>query len=238
LQFTVTINKKRVIKMAKITLDELKAAFDKKPEDIIEYFKSLGVVLSDDWDDYFEKFGKDAFKIAGINNANHLMDAKELIEEAISKGTDLKVFKDSLKFGLDLRGWHADLVVTQNISNAYNAGRYYQQIDDTEGFPYVRPVTLNDRKTTKICDWLGKQNYAFRIDDPNLNKMYSPRHFHCRTYYVSITEKQKERMGYIVKDIDEIPEQYLNHKEFRKLPSEKYNPDLSKFPKELKEKIA
>ena len=65
--------------MAKLTLDDLKFAFDKNPDEVIEYFKSIGVVLDDDWNEYFEKFGKDAFKIAGVNNANHLMDAKELI---------------------------------------------------------------------------------------------------------------------------------------------------------------
>lgn len=224
--------------MAKLTLDDLKFAFDKNPDEVIEYFKSIGVVLDDDWNEYFEKFGKDAFKIAGVNNANHLMDAKELIEEAIAKGTDLKVFKDTLKFGLDLRAWHANLVVTQNISNAYSAGRYYQQIDDPDGdFPYIRPFVMQDKKTTDSCTWLGNQSICFRIDDPELYKMYTPRHFKCRTVYSAISEKQKDRLGLTVKSISEIPEKYWNNKEFRKLPNQQYSPDLNKFPKELRDKL-
>lgn len=221
--------------MAKLTLENLKSAFDKDPDEILDYFRSIDVVLDDNWNDYFDKFGSDAFKVAGINNANHLMDAKELIDEAIATGTDLKVFKDTLKFGLDLRGWHADLVVTQNISNSYSAGRYYQQLEDTEDFPYIRPIVMDDGKTTDSCNWLKQQNICFRMDDPNLKNMYSPRHFRCRTIYVQITEKQRERYGLTVKDIASIPEKYWNKKEFRRLPSDAYKPDIKKYPKELQE---
>ncbi|MBX3045147.1 MAG: hypothetical protein KIT33_15380 [Candidatus Kapabacteria bacterium] len=225
--------------MAEITLDNLKFAFSKDPTEIIEYFKSLGVVLDDEWDDYYEQFQTKAFKVAGINNAQHLVDAKELIEEAITKGTDLKVFKETLKYGLDLRGWHADLVVTQNISNAYNAGRYYQQIDDPDDdFPYLRPVVMMDKKTTDICQWLGNQSIVLKVKDPKLNNMYSPRHFRCRVVYFAISEKQRQRLGLTVKNVEDIPEKYWNKKEFRNLPSDDFNPDLSNFPKELQEKLS
>lgn len=223
--------------MAELTLENLKTAFDKDPEDILEYFRDIGVVLSDDWDDYFSNWGSDGFKIAGVNNANHLMDAKELIDEAIAKGTDLKVFKETLKFGLDLKGWHADLVVTQNISNAYNAGRYYQHLDDVEDFPYVEPFVLEDSKTTDSCSWLANQKICFRIDDPDLKNMYSPRHFHCRTVYSSITKKQKDRSGLKVKRISDIPQKHWNKKEFRTLPNESFKPNYDKYPKELVEKL-
>lgn len=223
--------------MPSLTLQNLKDAFDKEPEFVLDYFRKLGVVLDDNWEEYFEKFGADGFKIAGINNANHLMDAKELIDEAIAKGTNLKVFKDTLKFGLDLRGWHASLVVTQNISNSYSAGRYYKQQENTEDFPLVRPIVMDDSKTTDSCQWLKSQNICFRVDDANLKNMYSPRHFRCRTIYISITEKQRERYGLTIKDISDIPEKYWNIKEFRRLPSDAYKPDLKKYPKELQEKL-
>lgn len=224
--------------MADITLENLKIAFDKTPVEIIEYFESLGVILNDDWEDYIKNFNTDAFTIAGLNNAQHLYDAKELIEEAIREGTDLKVFKDTLKFGLELKSWHADLVVTQNISNAYNAGRYYQQINDPDDeFPFVRPIAMNDSKSTDTCKWLSGQNICFRINDQLLKNMYSPRHFKCRTIFVAISEQQAKRMELTVKDIKDIPEKYWNAKEFRNLPTDKFTPDVSKFPKFIQEKI-
>ncbi|MBX3044892.1 MAG: minor capsid protein [Candidatus Kapabacteria bacterium] len=224
----------------KLTLDILKTAFDKSPDEALEYFKSLGIIDEDDakWDDYFEKFNQDAFTIAKINNAQHLTDAKDLITEAIKSGENLKLFKETLRDKLDLRGWHADLVVTQNISNAYNAGRYYQQIDDPDDdFPYIRPYVMNDKKTTDQCKWLAGKNIVLKINDPLLNEMYTPRHFRCRTIYSAISEAQRKRWGLSVVDIKDIPTKYRNHKDFRQLPSEPYSPDLSKFDKELREKI-
>lgn len=223
--------------MPKLTLKNLKDAFSKKPEDVLAYFKSLGIVLDDDWEDYFKKFGKDAFKIAGINNAQNLMMAKELIEDAIENGKSHKIFIDELQNELALRDWHARLVVDQNISNAYNAGRYYLQLEDEDDFPYLRPVVIHDKKTTTSCDWLGKQNIVFKKNDPLLKLMYPPRHFNCRTYFDEIMESQKERLGYTVKKIKDIPEQYLNDERFRKLPSDEFKPDLSVFPPKLRIKI-
>jgi uncharacterized protein with gpF-like domain len=223
--------------MPKLTLNNLIDAFSKKPEDVLAYFKSLGVVLNDDWEEYFEKFGKDAFKIAGINNAQNLMTAKAIIEEAIENGTSHNKLIDELLNELALRDWHARLVVNQNISNAYNAGRYYLQLEDEDDFPYLRPITVHDKKTTSSCDWLGKQNIVFKKSDPLLKLMYPPRHFNCRTYFDEIMESQKERLGYTVKNIKDIPEQYLNDEKFRKLPSDEFKPDLSNFPPKLRIKI-
>lgn len=223
--------------MPKLTLEMLKTAFDKEPEDVLEYFRSLGVVLSDDWEEYFEKFGKDAFKIAGINNARNLMEAKALIEEAIAKGRNHKEVISELAKNLKLADWHAKLVVTQNIANSYNAGRYFDQLEDEDDFPYLRPVTMLDKNTTERCNWLGNQNIVFKKSDPNLKNMYPPRHFNCRTFFTEIMESQKDRLGLRVKEIKEIPEKYLNDEKFRKLPDAEFNPDLSSLPKQLRLKF-
>ncbi|MCO5252558.1 MAG: phage head morphogenesis protein [Candidatus Kapabacteria bacterium] len=220
-----------------IEFKDLIIAFEKDPKEVRDYFESLGIVLSDDWEDFLKQFEKDAFKIAGVNNANHLMDAKKLISDAIANGTPLSDFKKQFRQSMNLRAWHADLVVTQNISNAYNGGRFQQQSEDVDYFPYLQPITMNDKKSTPGCKWLDEQNICFKIKDKNLKLMYSPRHFHCRTIYVSITEKQREREGLTVKEISTIPKKYLNAPEFRKLPNTAFEPDLSGFPKELKEKI-
>jgi hypothetical protein len=224
--------------MAKLDEKILFNIINKSPDEVLEYFRSLDIELdTESWNEIVDALKKDSFRIAGINNANHLIDAKNLIEEAIAQGTDIKEFKSTLEERLGLRSWHAKLVVTQNISNAYNAGRYFQQTEDIEDFPYLRPITMDDSKQTKICQWLADQNIVFRADDKLLKNMYSPRHFHCRTIYVAISEKQAERLGLSVKPIKDIPEKYWNHKDFRKLPNQPFDPDISKYPKELQEKL-
>jgi ubiquitin-protein ligase len=219
-----------------IELNDLLIAFEKDPTEVREYFESLGIVLSKDWDSFLELFEKMAFKIAGVNNANHLMDAKKLIEDAIKNGQNLREFKKEFRETMKLRAWHADLVVTQNISNAYNGGRFQQQMEGIERFPLLRPIVMQDQKTTKPCKWLAEQNICVRANDKKLKNVYSPRHFHCRTIWVAITEKQKERLGLREVSISEIPEQYLNDKNFRRLPNS-YEPDVTGFPKKLKDKL-
>jgi uncharacterized protein with gpF-like domain len=223
--------------MAKLSKEDLLIAFDKEPEEVLDYFRSLGVVLSDDWSDYLKQFETDAFHIAGINDANHLMDAKDMIDKAITDGTKLKDFIDNIQKDLELRAWHAKLVVTQNISNSYNSGRLIQQLDGTDTFPYLRPVVLLDSKTTNICTWLSKQNLCVRADDPMLKNMYSPRHFRCRTIWVAITEKQMERMGLKVIAIKDIDPSHWNNKDFRRLPNSGFKPDLSQYPAALNKQI-
>lgn len=220
-----------------IEFEDLIVAFEKDPKEVRDYFESLGIVLSDDWEDFLKRFEKDAFKIAGVNNANHLMDAKKLISDAIANGTPLRDFKKQFRASMNLRAWHADLVVTQNISNAYNGGRFQQQSEDVDYFPYLQPIAMGDNKSTPGCKWLDQQNICFKITDKNLKLMYPPRHFHCRTIFVSITEKQREREGLKVKEIATVPKKYLNAPEFRKLPNLPFEPDLSGFPKQLKDKL-
>lgn len=210
---------------------------DKTPEEILEYFRELGIVLDDDWDDFISENNHNAFKIASINKANLLLIAKNIIEDAIAKGTDLKEFKNRLKEELGLRDWHAKLVVTQNISNSYNAGRYIIHQDAKDKFPYLRPVVTLDNKTTDICSWLSSSKMCLRADDPKLHFMYSPRHFKCRTIWVAITDLQKERMGLKVMNVKDISDDKLNHKDFRKLPTKMFTPDLKKYPKQLANKL-
>jgi uncharacterized protein with gpF-like domain len=220
-----------------IKLSDLEFAFGLEPEDAVEYFRKLGLKISDNWRDTLAAIMEDAFSIAGVKNMDHLIDAKNLILEAMSRGDDLKEFKQQFKENFKLRSWHADLVVTQNISNSYNAGRYLQQIDNPEDFQFLRPIVLEDKKTTNICKWLAKQKIVVRVDDKLLKNVYSPRHFHCRTIWVAINDKMRKLLGLKVKNIAEIPPQYWNAEGFRRLPTDKYEPDFKKYPKNLIDKF-
>jgi len=217
--------------------NKLTFLLDKEPSEILEYFRSLGLVLSDDWDDFLKENTKTAFKIASVNKANLLVIAKNIVDDAIAQGTDIKVFKEQIKEQLNLRDWHAKLVVSQNINNSYNAGRYIIHQEAKDRFPFLRPVVMLDNKTTDICSWLGTQKICLRADDPKLRFMYSPRHFHCRTIWVAINDLQKERLGLNLVDVSSIPVKYRNAKNFDRIPTKMLKFDLSKFPKELENKL-
>lgn len=223
--------------MAKINVKDLLIAFDKSPDEAIKYLKSKGMEPSGNWKETFEAIKKDAFAIAGVKGLDAIMEAKSLIVQAMEGGLDLYKFKKQFAKEFDLRMWHAKLVVNQNISNSYNAGRLEMQQTDTDAFPYLQPIVQLDKKTTKICKWLAGQNVVFRADDPQLKYVYSPRHFQCRVMYIAINEAHKRRDGLKVMKCSSVPNQYRNAKEFQRLPTEGYKTDLSKYPKKLSSKF-
>lgn len=217
--------------------NDLTFLLDKKPDEILEHFRNLGVALDKDWYQYMKMFDNQAFFIAHVHKANLLILAKKIIEQAIESGTDLKEFTSKIKDELKLKDWHAKIIITQNINNAFNEGRLKLQMDTKASFPYMLPVVTMDTKTTDNCYWLESENICFKTDDPNLYKMYPPRHFRCRTIFVSLTEKKKDNLKLKVRPIDTIPENRLNDIDFRRKPLSVLQPNISKFPTYLKNKL-
>ena len=218
-----------------INIGNLIYSFSLTPEEAYKYFESLGVRLSDNWEETWRAIQEDSFAISGVKNMDLLLQTKDLILQAIESGKNFKQFKEEIIDTLGLVGWHADLVVSQNISNAYSAGSYQRALETSAVFPYMRPIVTSDSKTTDICKWLNGNKFAIRIDDPDLNKFINPRHFRCRTIWKAINEKQRIDLGLPLKKGKDIPEKYWNSKEFRRLPNVpiQNSIDLSKYPKDL-----
>jgi hypothetical protein len=222
-----------------IELKHLVFAFGLSDEEAVEYFKGLGVSLSDNWMDTWEAIKKDALAIAGIKNMDQILYAHDQIQKAMEADTPLKDFKKDLADKLSLKEWHSSLVISQNISNAHAAGTLERQLNTSDDFPFLRPVTILDKKTTKICSWLSTQKFVISIKDKGLKNMYHPRHFRCRTFWVVINDSQRKRMNLEVKKVSDIPQQNWNQVQFRRLPNVSILSgfDLSKYPKEMVEQF-
>ena len=219
----------------KLNLNELIASFELEPKLAIEFFKKLGIKPSGSWEDTLKAVLDDAFAIAGVKNMDMLMDAREVIELAMMEGKDLKEFKKYIKEELQLRNWHASLVVTQNISNAYHAGRFERQSLSGALLPCVRFVLGGKKEHTEGCLYLANNKIAVRLDDPDLKKVYPPRHFRCGTVAYVVSETWCENNGYTIKKVSDIPPKYLNAKGFEHLPNLPFKDriDYSKYPNEL-----
>jgi hypothetical protein len=222
-----------------LTIERLLIALDKKPEEAIEYFKKLGLQVSDNWKDTLKAIRNDAFAIAGVKNMDNLLAIKELIIDAMEGEIPVKDFKKFVAEQLNLKTWHGALVVSQNISNSRAAGEYQKALDTMDDFPLLRPITILDSKTTEICTWLHNHKFAIKINDTGLKNFFHPRHFRCRTIWVPITYKQAKRLNLVVKNTKDIDEKYWNQVEFRRLPNTPFlkRIDISKYPKELIEQF-
>ena len=219
-------------------LDNLKHAFNLEPKEAIEFFRSLGIEPSENWEDTLKAVLDDSFAIAGVKNMDILLDLKNEIEEAISSGKDFKDFKKELISNIGLRNWHADLVIKQNISNSYHAGSYLRQNETTSLLPYIRFVLGGSEKHTEGCKWLTSNKIAVALDDPSLNQIYPPRHFRCGTVAKAVSKKWLERNEYKIYKVKDIPKNLRNSVGFNHLPntpfSEKIN--LDDYPSDLSKK--
>ena len=221
-----------------LTEKELIFAFGLPSEDAVKYLQKKGIRVSKDWKDTLKKIKDDVFLITGVTNIKNLQYVRDLILKALNEGLPLKEFKEKIKDLLKLPDWHAKLVLTQNISNSYNAGRLKLQLEDWQDFPYLRPVVIMDKKTTAICRFLYLSNLVIKINDPNLKYASSPRHFHCRTIWVVISETQRKRMGLKVVNIKDIPKKYWNDPHFQRLPNLPLSKnDFEDLPAELVKQI-
>lgn len=210
-------------------------AFNLTPEDAIKFFKKLGIKPSLNWKETLAAILNNAFAIAGVKNMDSIMDAKQLIEKAIEDGTDLDDFKKKIKEDLQLRNWHADLVVTQNVANSYNSGSFKRQEQSKDLLPYVRFILGARMHHTPGCLWLVNNKVAIRIDDPLINKFYPSRHFRCATIAKSVSEKWVDDNGYKVRKGSDIPKIYQNSKGFNTPPNAPMMDrfDFTKYPKQL-----
>lgn len=218
-----------------MTFEEMKIAYDKPPAEAVEYFKSLGIQPATGWDALLETAAADAFTVAGVNSLDMLAETQNLISQAIAEGMDFKELQTKLQERLELRTWHANLVATQNISNAYNAGRFERQLKSIKTLTCARFVLGGKEKHTPGCLWLAMNRVCVRLSDPRLGEVYPPRHFRCGTGVYTCTEEWAIENGYRIMRVADIPAEYLNQPGFRNLPNVPMSEqlDLSKYPPSL-----
>lgn len=220
----------------KITSKDIIYCFSLPPEEAIEYFKKLGLSPSDNWIDTYNAVMNDAFAIAGQKNMDIIQACSDFIAGAIESGISLDKCKKGLEKIVTLRDWHRDLVIQQNISNSYNAGRYTKQQELADTVPYLVPKLGNRLNHTDGCLWLIGNKMCIRADDPDIKLIYSPRHFRCSLYWLSITEFRRKSLGLKIVKVKDIPKAYLNEKHFQRTPSSgSYTPDPSKYNEKLYE---
>lgn len=217
----------------KITLAEMKVAFGKSTDEIIEYFKKKGIETSDNWKETIELIKKNMFTISGMANMEYLMQARDIILDYMDKGINIEEMKKEFQDRFGISASHAQLVARQNISNAYNAGRYHKEQITYDLQPYVRFSVLIDKKTTDRCKYLNNLNAVYDKRDPNYKNIIPPGHFNCRRISVSLSKRQVQQRGLQIKKVSSIPKKHWNMEGFRRLPTEVFKADLDKYPDDL-----
>jgi SPP1 gp7 family putative phage head morphogenesis protein len=94
----------------------------------------------------------------------------------------------------DYINWRIKLIYHTNMSTAYNAGRYRQQVRGTALRPiweYVSKLVGKNRRQ----DHIALHGKAFRWDDPIWNEIYPDNNFGCECSVITLSEAGAEREG-------------------------------------------
>lgn len=161
------------------------SVFDLPFNEAAAYFKDKLNIPTNHWDDLMNEEQAKAFMSAGAAKADLLADLRGAVDKAIDGKMPLPEFKKQFdgivkKHGWQYRGernWRSELIWRQNISTAYQAGRWQQFDDsDTEYLVYRHlDGQMNPRPTHQA--WNGT---VLPKGDPWWDTHFAPNGFGCK----------------------------------------------------------
>jgi len=181
-----------------------------EPVEAKRYLSRKAIVETEKWDDL--KWGEHAhaFTVAHSRNAGVLNDIFGMLNSAVAEGKSFNTFKSEMKDLMAAKGWYGrsdkgpddkkyinwrtKLIYHTNMSTAYNAGRYREQLRGAALRPIWEYVSLLFGKNRRE-DHIALHGKAFRYDDPFWNTNYPKNGWGCECEVVTLSESGAEREG-------------------------------------------
>lgn len=173
--------------------------FSLKFNEAINYFVKKAPILYEKLDD-ITLSAKDTFFY--IKRSTELEATKRVLKslkKTLENGGTYEEWKQDIsdiadKAGLGEDGWYSHLVYRQNMVNAYQSGRYEQQMqDDDEYFSYLLFDGVEDERQTDFCrTYSGK---VYKKSDPIWALIYPPNHFNCRSSVIELGIDRVKELG-------------------------------------------
>ena len=228
-------------------------------DEAIKFFQNKGYAISpESWRDVWQAAHAKAFTVARVTQMDVLMDIREEAQKALDEGISLGQFKKDLRKTLERKGWFAptgeDAIVTlpdgtvrkrltpwrletiyrTNLQTAYSTGRHKQMVEVKAHRPYWQYMAIMDAATRP--SHAAMHGKVFHADNPIWSRWYPPNGFSCRCYVKTLSSRQMEsrklREETHVTGIE--PDEGWRHNPAK----EPWEPDLSKYPQELREQYA
>lgn len=174
-------------------------------QDAIAWLREKVPMPTEAWDELWQEFQDYAFTVAGVTRAELLDDIQQQLIKAMEDGTGIHEWKRDFKKLASDRGWTPDpeafapwrveLILQQNLRNAYAAGRW-QQINDpvvAKNRPYLmwrHRDSVNPRLAHLALD--GK---VFPLSDPLWKIAFPPCGFFCKCQAYTLSDREVREMG-------------------------------------------
>lgn len=166
--------------------------------DAIEAFASRRILSPEDFEALLDSERFRAFTMARAISEAVIRRARDQILAALSgEGTGLADFIADLEGGVDGGGFpggvrrYLESVYRTSTGTSYNAGRFRQQVEATEGDDTVawEYVTAGDNRVRDSHRALDGKQWA--VGDPEGRRVYPPNSFNCRCVMI-VTEDRDE----------------------------------------------
>lgn len=190
---------------------DLKYFITLTPEKAIKYLKDKGYEFTWDWHDIWQDAHARSFTVAKAMRKDILQDIRDIVEKAMEEGLTFQQFKKELEPKLKAKGWWGKVAVGDstgaevvqlgsvwrlktifrtNIQTSYMAGRYKEQIDNTDNRPNWQYVAVMDRRTRPSHAMLNGR--IFPYDDPFWDSFYPPNGWGCRCRVRALSDENIE----------------------------------------------
>lgn len=209
-------------------MPETEFTFNNPFKEQLEYFRQKGYAISpNSWKDLWKTAHARAFTVARVTQADVLVDIRKAADKAMAEGLSLEQFKKNLIPTLTEKGWFApkgekavvtlpdgtkqkrltgwriETIYRQNISTAYQTGRFKQMLETADRRPFWQYMTVSDPRVREAHRPLHAVVYA--AVNAFWAAFYPPNGFNCRCYVKSLSESQVENRGLQV-DSEVTPE--------------------------------
>lgn len=198
-----------------LSANELTHAFTLTPKDAVAYFRQKGYTIGWNWQEVAARTHAQAFTVAKAARLDILETIRKEVDKAISTGTTAQAFVKNLTPTLQKLGWWGKQVIVDsagtaemvqlgspwrlkniyrvNTSTAYMAGRYKQQMENSEARPFWMYVAVMDESTR--ASHAALHNKVFRFDDPIWQTHYPPNGWGCRCRVRALSQRRLDSLG-------------------------------------------
>lgn len=172
--------------------------FNMKFNEAINYFVKKAPILYEKLDDIIISAKDTYFYIKRSTELEATKRVLESLKKTLENGGTYQEWKQDIsditdKAGLGEDGWYSHLVYRQNMVNAYQSGRYEQQMEDDEYFSYLLLDGVEDERQTDFCrTYSGK---VYKKSDPIWALIYPPNHFNCRSSVIELGADKIKELG-------------------------------------------
>lgn len=182
----------------------IEARFDLPMAEALEFWRAKVRLPPKEFYALAESHRVRAFTVSGLARADMIHEIYRSMGRALESGETFEEWKKSLAHIWEENGWtgkrawRVDNIFRTNIQTAYNAGRYKQMMEVSEGRPYWQYSAVNDSRTRPTHRALHGRVY--RHDSPFWDTFYPPNGFRCRCKVKTLSERQVRERGLKVWD--------------------------------------